>query len=218
MTRASLQRILTTDPGQVRSDKATAKISTRSPNFGKLAIQLSLNPDVTWLEYVGSLPFRGCNVVIEMMVADSSEGRVAFDIVDERPRRDFDAEGLLLLALEQHQMRIVEMDSATINGEPQSSNSSRIWRHRGRRIERGVVAGVDRALVGKQSVSVKTLGTMVGLSQPLAIVSALICRRMLDTDLSIQFDLNSLVTRRLDFGATLISKNHPALRLRRKEP
>ena len=146
-----------------------------------------------------------------MMVADQSDGRVAFDIVDERPHRDLDTEGLLLLALDHHQIRIVEMDSASIKADPRVSNSLRIWRHRDRRVGRKVVAAVDRALVGQQSVSVKTLGTAVGLSAPLPIVSALICRRVLDADLSKTFGLHSLVTRRWDFGATLLSKNHSAV-------
>lgn len=212
VARTSFRRSLATAPGQVRSRWPTAKIPKRSPNFARLAVRLSLDPDVTWLEYVGSLPFEDCNVVVEMMVADQSEGRVAFDIVDERPHRDLDTGGLLLLALDHHQIRIVEMDSASIKADPRVSNSLRIWRHRDRRVERKVVAAVDRALVGQQSVSVKALGTLIGLSEPLAIVSALICQRVLDTDLSTTFGLNSLVARRWDLGATLISKNHSEVR------
>jgi hypothetical protein len=212
VARASFRRSLATAPGQVRSCRATANIQ-HSPNFDKLAIQLSLDPSVTWLEYVDSLLFSEFNVMVGMLVADNDEGRVAFDIVDQRPDRDIDAEGLLQLALEHHQIRIAEMDSAAINDEPRASNSLRIWRHRGRRVEKGLVAKIDRALAGQRSVSVRSLGTLVGLSDPLAIVSALICRRVLDTDLSIKFGLNSLVARRWDFGATLISKNHSAVRL-----
>jgi hypothetical protein len=151
--------------------------------------------------------------MVEMLVADNDEGRVAFDIVDERPYRDIDAEGLLLLALEHHEIRLVEIDSANINAEPRSSNSLRIWRHGDHRVEKGLVAAIDRALAGRQSVSVRSFRTLVGLSEPLAIVSALICKGTLDTDLSIKFGLNSLVARRWDLGATLISKNHSAVRL-----
>jgi hypothetical protein len=211
VARTSFRQSLATAPGQVRSRWPTAKIPKRSPNFVKLAIALSLDPDVKWLEYVGSLSFGDCNVVIEMMVADQSEGRVAFDIVDERPHRDLDTEGLLLLTLDYHQIRIVETDSASIKADPRVSNSLRIWRHRDRRVERKVVAAVDRALVGQQSVSVKTLGTLIGLSEPLAIVSALISRRLLDADLSKTFGMNSLVVRRWDFGATLLPKNRSAV-------
>jgi hypothetical protein len=215
-TVARARRILSlaTDPGQVRNRRAIAISPKRSPtpSFVKLAIWLSLDPSVTWLEYVDSLHFAECTVMVKMLVADNDEGRVAFDIVDERPVRDIDAEGLLLLALEHHQIQIVETDSASINREPRVSNSLRIWRHRGRQVEKGLVAKIDGALAGQRSVSIRSLGTLVGLSEPLAIASALICRRLLDTDLSIKFGLNSLVTRRWDFGATLISKNYSAVR------
>jgi hypothetical protein len=220
VARASFRRSLATDPGQVRGRGATAKIPKRSPNFAKLAIRLSLDPDVTWLEYVGSLPFGERNVVVEMMVADRSEGRVAFDIVDERPHRDLDTGGLLLLALDYHHIRIVEIDSAGINEEPRSSNSLRIWRHRRRQVEKGLVAKIDRALAGQRSVSVRRLGTLIGIANPLPIVSALICKRVLDTDTSAKFGLNSLVVRRWDLGATaLTSHSRLAARLfARKQP
>jgi hypothetical protein len=218
VARASFRRSLATDPGQVRNRRAIAKTPKRSPSFVKLAIQLSLDPSVTWLEYVESLPFAECTVMVEMLVADNDEGRVAFDIVDERPVRDIDSEGLLLLALEHHQIRIVEIDSASINDEPRASNSLRIWRHRGLPVEKGLVAKIDRALAGQQSVSIRSLGTLVGLSDPLAIVSTLISKRVLDTDLSKKFGLNSLVARRWDFGATLISKNHSVRLFGEKKP
>ena len=191
-----------------------------SPSFVKLAIQLSLDSTVTWLEYVESLPFAECNVTVEMLVADCAEGRVAFDIVDARPYRDIDAEGLLLLALDHYQIRIAQMDSTTINDEPRASNSLRIWRHRDRQVEKGLVGKIDRALAGQRSVSIRSLGTLVGLSEPLAAASALICRRVLDTDLSIKFGLNSLVARRWDLGATaLTSHSRLATRLfTRKTP
>ena len=171
----------------------------RSRNFDKLAIQLSLDNDVNWLEYVQILPLPEFNVhvTVEMMVADRGDGRVAFDLIDERSPRDIDADGLLLLALEHHQIRLVEMDDVSVNEEPRVSNSLRIWRHRGHRVERGVVAAIDRALAGQQYVSIRRLGAMAGLSDRMAVVSALICQGVLEvTDLSKKFGPNSLVARR----------------------
>jgi hypothetical protein len=194
----------------------------RSPNFDKLAIQLSLDENVTWLEFVRSLPLPEFNVhaTIEMIVADRGDGRVAFDIVDERGPRDMDAGGLLFLALEHHQIRLVEMDDASINKEPRASNSSRIWEYRGHRVERGVLAAIDRAFVGRQSVSVRRLATLAGLCDPLPILSALMCRGVLETDLSAEkFGLNSFVTRRWDLGAALTTHSRSAARLfARKKP
>jgi hypothetical protein len=151
VARASFRRSLATDADEVRGRRTTAKIPKRSPNFNRLVIQLWLDHAVTWLEYVESIPLPQCNdVTVEMLVADRDEGRVAFDIVGERPDRDIDAEGLLLLALQHHQIQVVQIDSASINEEPRASNSSRVWRHRGRRVGEGIVAAIDRALAGQQ--------------------------------------------------------------------
>ena len=177
VARASSQRSLATFRNRPK----------RSRNFDKLAIQLSLDNDVTWLEYVQILPLPEFNVhvTVGMIVADRGDGRVAFDLIDERSPRDIDADGLLLLALEHHQIRLVEMDDVSINKEPRASNSLRIWKHRGHRVERGVVAAIDRALAGRQYVVIRGLGAMAGLSDRMAVVSALICQGVLEvTDLS----------------------------------
>jgi hypothetical protein len=219
VARASFRRSLATDPGQIRSHWPTAKIPKRSPNFNRLVTQLWLDPETTWLEYVESLPVPEGNVsvMVEMLVADRDEGRVAFDIVDERPARDIDTEGLLLLALQHHEIRLAEMDSASINAEPRASNSLRIWRHRSLRVKQGLVAAIDRALAGQQSIPIRTLGTLAGFSEPIRTVSALICQGMLDTDLSVRFGPNSFVTRRPDLGAAITSQSRSAVRLFTRE-
>jgi hypothetical protein len=222
VARASFRRSLPTDPGQARHRRAAAKIPKRSPNFNRLVVQLWLDSSVTWLEYVESLPLpeRNVNVKVEMLVADNDKGRVAFDIVDERPYRDIDDEGLLLLALQHHEIRLAEMDSASINAEPRLSNSLRIWRHRGHRVKQGLVAAVDHALAGQQqSLPIRNLSALAGFSEPIKTVSALICQGMLDTDLSVRFGPNSFVTTRWGPPAGLTSHVRSAVRLfARKKP
>jgi hypothetical protein len=215
VARASIRRSLATDPDQARSRRATAKIPKRSPNFNRLVIQLWLDPATTWLEYVESLPLPEGNVdvMVEMLVADRDEGRVAFDLVDERPARDLDTEGLLLLALQHHEIRLAEMDSSSINAEPRASNSLRIWRHRDHRVKQALVPAIDRALAGQQSIPIRTLGTLAKFSEPIKTVSALICQGMLDTDLSVRFGPNSFVARRPDLGAEITSQSRSAVRL-----
>ena len=74
-----------------------------------------------------------------MLVVDCDQGRVAFDIVDERLARDIDDEGLTLLALQRHEIRLAEVDSETINEDPRVGNSSLIWRHHGHRVNQQLV-------------------------------------------------------------------------------
>jgi hypothetical protein len=223
VARTSFRRGLATDPGLVRSRWPTAKIPKRSPNFRRLVIRLWLDPETTWLEYVESLPLPGANVnaTVEMLVVDCGQGRVAFDIVDERLVRDVDDEGLVLLALQHHGIRLTEVDSETIDEDPRVGNSLLIWRHHGHRVNQQLVGAIDRVLAGRQQIKVRTLGTLVGLSQPqlIVIVSALISQGMMDTDLSVRFGPDSFVTRRWGPAAGVTSQVRSAVRLfARKKP
>src|SRR5271156_2877123 len=87
-------------------------------NFRSLAVQLTLDPTVKSLKFVTSLPVADEEVAIGMLVVERDEGSVAYDIVDERPDRDIDSEGLLLIALGKHGIARVEVDAQLIGSEP----------------------------------------------------------------------------------------------------
>jgi hypothetical protein len=108
--------------------------SGRSPNFRKLAVQLTLDSAVQSLRFITSLPIDDEEVAVGMLVAGWDEGSVAYDIVDERPHRDIDSEGLLLIALERHGITRQEVDAASINVEPRAGNCESIWKHRHREV------------------------------------------------------------------------------------
>jgi hypothetical protein len=200
VTRTSRSRSRTTDPGAVRSPKTISEIPSRTANFNKLAVQLSLDPTVRSLEYVESLWTQDCSVRIEMLVALRGDRRVAFDIVDERPIRDLDAEGLLLIALQQNRIDLVEIDRKGINIEPKASNCLRIWNSR-RRIDDGLRAAIEAALNENGSLSIRELGGRARLEDPLAVVRALIRDGMLQADLSLKLDADSLVALTSDAAA-----------------
>jgi hypothetical protein len=200
VTRTSRSRSRTTDPGAVRSPKAISEIPSRTANFNKLAVQLSLDPTVRSLEYVDSLWTHDCSVRIEMLVALRGDRRVAFDIVDERPIRDLDAEGLLLIALQQNRIDLVEIDRKAINIEPKASNCLRIWTSRGR-IDDRLRAAIEAALNENGSLSIRELGVLVRLEDPLAVVRALIRDGLLEADLSLKLDSDSLVALTSDAAA-----------------
>jgi hypothetical protein len=176
-------------------------IPARSANFNMLAIQLTLDPAVRSVKFIKSLTFPRCSVVLNMLVAERADGRVAFDIVDERAYRDLDSEGLLLIALERHDIRLVELDSPKINAEPQASNCRRIWQHHKLRVDPAVAATIERALVEHQELPIRAFSVLAGLRDPMPTVCALICRGVVKTDLSVKFGVNSRVSRRSGPGA-----------------
>lgn len=171
--------------------------SDRSSDLHKLAVQLSLDPGVRSLSFVTTLPVAGEQVAVGMLVAEREEGRVAFDIVDGRLHRDIDSEGLLLIALQQHDIARIETDAAAINDEPRASNCKRIWRYRDHRVSAGLLAKIERA-AEMRPLSVRDLGAFAGRGNAMPIACALICRRVLYTDLSVRFGPGSRIALRGD--------------------
>jgi hypothetical protein len=172
----------------------------RSSNFRRLAVQLTLDPAVRSLGFVASLPLAAEEVAVGMLVAERDKGSVAYDIVDERPHRDIDSEGLLLIALEKHGITRVEVDARLIESEPLAGNCKRIWRHRDVEVGADLRMKIDGALEARR-LSVRDLGRATKLRSAMAVVCALICRRILYTELSTKFGPRSWVARRADPSA-----------------
>jgi hypothetical protein len=175
-------------------------VTTSWSNSDELAIQLLLDPRVTALEFRTCLSFSGHEVPVEMFVADLDDGgRVAFDLIDdERPYRDIDAEGLLLLALQSHNIRLIEIDHAVINAEPRASNTRRLWSFREHRVPPPLRATVDRALAVRRRLTIRSLASIIGLRDPMPTIGALVSQGVLAIDLSRPLGPNSVVGRRSD--------------------
>jgi hypothetical protein len=201
----------TTDPGPVRSRKASTRIPSRTANFNRLALQLSLDPAVRSFEYLESLHVEDCSIPVAMLVALRGERSVAFDIVDERPVRDLDAEGLLLIALQQNGIDLEETDGAAINAEPRAGNCLRIWNWRGR-TDDGVRRSIEAALTENGSLSIAALGPPAGLRDPMSAVCSLVFEGILELDLSIELDADSHVTLATDRARPPVSSRRSARR------
>jgi hypothetical protein len=190
------------DPVQRTSANLAARTFGQIPGGSiarsTLAIQLWLDPGVRYFRLVSSLPVRDQVVPIQMLVADTNDGRVAFDIVDDRPERDLDEDGLLLIALQLHAIRLVEIDSAAIEADPRGSNCRNIWRHRDRLVHAQTILAVERALGECADPTIRSLGDMIGVRHPMPTVCALICQRRLGIDLDKRLTLQSIVRRAND--------------------
>ncbi|WP_194473530.1 hypothetical protein [Bradyrhizobium sp. CCBAU 51753] len=147
-----------------------------------------------------SLSYRRHQVSIEMLVAELGSGRVALDIVDERPSRDIDDEGLLLLALRHHKIRLVEIDHAGIDEEPRAENCRRIWGHRNYEVPPSLKTGVIRALskAPRRHLTIRSLSNSIGVRDPMNLACALISQGVLAIDLTAALTLDSVVGLRSD--------------------
>lgn len=165
----------------------------------QLAIQLLLDPHLMVLRYQSSLSYSGREIPIEMFIADLDDGeRVAFDLLNERPYRDIDAEGLLLLALRSHRINLIEIDYATIDAEPRASNTRWLWSFREHRVPSDLRAAVDQALTSRRRLTIHSVGKVIGSRDPMPTIGALVSQGVLAIDPSQPIGLHSIIGRRSD--------------------
>jgi hypothetical protein len=99
---------------------------------------------------------------------------------------------MLLIALHQNRIALIEVDSASINAEPKATNCRRIWERRDR-APAGTKALVERTLNEHGSLSIRDLGELTGLRDPMAAVCGLICEGAVQIDLTQKLDEDTLV-------------------------
>jgi hypothetical protein len=175
----------------------------------RLAVQLTLDPGVRSLGFVPTLPVAGEEIEVGMLVAEHDHGRIAYDIVDGRAHRDIDTEGLLLIALDQHGITPRAVDTLSICAQPLAGHCDRIWEHRALEVDHSLRARIEDALDGRR-LNVRQLGHAVGERNAVPIVCALICQRVLYTELSTKFGPGSWIARRADRVEPALGRKRPA--------
>lgn len=183
----------------VKTRNAPEPVLTCWSKSDQLAIELLLDPHLTVLRYRSSLSYSGREIPVQMFIADLDDGeRVAFDLLNERPYRDIDAEGLLLLALRSHGINLIEIDYATIDAEPRASNTRWLWSFREHQVPSELRAAVDRALASRRRLTIRSVGKVIGSRDPMPTIGALVSQGVLAIDLSQPLNSHSVVGRRSD--------------------
>lgn len=170
--------------------------TSSSEHLSQFAIQLLLDPSIAGVKFVSSLPFLSYEVPINMLVADlhtDQDNRVAFDVVSERQPWDIDSEGLVQLALQHHRIRLAEIDQADIDVEPLADNCKIIWSHRDHVVPIPLETEINRAFTAHRALTVRSLGRIIGVPDPIAEIGALICQGILLTDLSVKLGPTSVL-------------------------
>jgi hypothetical protein len=198
VVRPSSKRRSAPKADDFRTPKASSAIPNGSRCFNNLVIQFSVDPLVRSFKYVDSLSALRRRIQVEMLVAEREDGRFAYDIVDERPTRDIDAEGLLLIALEENGIGLVEVDRTQVNAEPRASNCLLIWKHRSHPVDGSARTAIDRALRKHGPLTIRELGEIAGVSNSMKTVCALVAKGALAVDISRRLDAEATVSRRID--------------------
>ena len=168
-----------------------------------LAIQCSLDPEIRALSFLPWLNFRGETVDVGMMVADFDVGRFVLDIVEDRPLRDIDTEGMHLLAIAELGIGLMEFDAEDILSEPFASNCREVWRHRPTAPLPSTQASILGELSRHGSITIRELSKAIGFDGDIApAVYWLACADLVELELAPALGGETLVSIRSSRLAT----------------
>jgi hypothetical protein len=166
----------------------SAKTSTAIPAKNQLVrdalIEASLDPAVRSIDYIPSARVASAAVKLCAVVIGRDDGRFVLDVVEARPLRDIDAEGLEQIALHDLGLAPLTISRADIQREPRFTNSKLVWSHRlhpvGLSLRMKVlgVLGED----GPMSLA-RLLSSIQSGRDPSPAVMALACSDLLELDL-----------------------------------
>jgi hypothetical protein len=112
------------------SAKTSTAIPARSLLVRHALIAASLDPSVRSIDYIASARVETASVKLNAVVIVRDDGRYFLDIVEARPLRDIDAEGLTQIALRDLDLTPLTVTREDIEREPRFTNSKLVWEHR----------------------------------------------------------------------------------------
>jgi hypothetical protein len=112
----------------------SAKTSTAVPARHLLVrdalIEASLCPTVRSIDYIAAARVEAASVKLNAVVIARDDGRFVLDVVEARPLRDIDAEGLVQIALRDLGLTPLTITRADIHREPKFTNAKLVWHYR----------------------------------------------------------------------------------------
>jgi hypothetical protein len=167
----------------------SAKTSTAVPARNLLVrdalVEASLDPAVRSIDYIAQARVASASVNLGAIVVIRDDGRYVMDVVEARPLRDIDAEGLAQIALRDLGLAPLTITRADIQREPRFTNSKLVWSHRlhpvglSLRMKILGVLGED----GPMSLA-RLLSSIQSDRDPSPAVMALACSDLLELDLA----------------------------------
>jgi hypothetical protein len=148
-------------------------------------IQAALNPAIRAIEFIPTFTAFGKTIALDAIVFRGDDGAQMLDIVDTRPKRSVDDEGLALLAIDQLGLSLLTLAGTEIRRGPRAVNSTQVWncRHYG-------VFAPDRVrilqiLSDEGPMPLNRLGAEASCTRdPIATTFAMACLDLIELDLT----------------------------------
>jgi hypothetical protein len=182
--------------------KAAVTIPVGHELIGDALVQAALDPAIRAIEFIPTVAAYGKVVALDAIVYRYEDGRQVLDIVETRPLRSLDDEGLALLAIDQLGLAKLTLTAGDIRRQPRAANSSQVWncRHYG-------VFAPDRVHILQMlnedgPMPLARLGAEARCTRdPIATAFAMACLNLIELDLtSIPLGPETSVRRRITNG------------------
>jgi hypothetical protein len=166
------------------SAKTATSIPARNALVRDALVQATLDPQVRTLEFIPSATVGTAPVALKAIVATRDDGRFYLDIVEERPLRDVEDEGLALIALSDLGLSPLTLDAVDIRREPRFANARAVWAYRMHPVGLEMRLQILTAL---QEFGPLPLGSLLqrvqSVRDPAPAVMALCCSNLIEIDL-----------------------------------
>jgi hypothetical protein len=169
-------------PNSFVSAKTAIPIPSEHPALCEALIQLSLDPRVRSIDYVKTAIVASEQIDLRAVVVQRVDGRFFLDVVQARPIRDLEHEGLSLIALGKLGLRPWVISGESLRREPGYSNALFVWSYNGYRVPPEQRKRILRVLTDKEPIELGQLERSVR-SDPFYSVMSLACADIIELDL-----------------------------------
>lgn len=174
-------------PEQFTSAKTTAAIPIRHPAVRDALVQFSLSPAIRSIDYIPSAIVASELVDLGAIIVQGESDRVLIDIVEARPIRDLEDEGLALIAVGKLHLRTKVVTFKDLRREPRYTNSRSVWRYNKHHVALDLRIRILKLLLERQSMKLGQLLEEVQAGpRGSQAVMALACSDLLELDLDSQ--------------------------------
>jgi hypothetical protein len=166
------------------SAKTSTALPARHPIFRQALVQASLDPQVRSLDFLHSATVEATQVALKAIVVIRDDGRFYLDIVEARPVRDVETEGLVLIALDRLGLAPLTLTAADIRREPRFANARAVWEHRGHPVGISMRMKVLTVLQEDGPLALGCLLNRINAARdPAPAVMAMACSDLIEIDL-----------------------------------
>lgn len=146
-------------------------------------IQAALAPEIRAIEFIPTVDVRGKIVPLDAIVLRSDDGCQVLDIVETRPLRSIDDEGLALLAAEQLGLPALTLTAADVRHELRAGNCRLVWICRDFRVPAGDRVRILQALSDEGEMTLLDAAAQCrSCEDPVTAVLALVCADLIEAD------------------------------------